>query len=261
MKCWGDNIAGQLGVGGGSGPETCNWLGLAFPCSTTPRDVSGVTDGVAAVSVGGAQTCALTKAGGVKCWGGNENGDLGVGVGPDSCVSFLPSSSHCSTTPRDVTGLTAGVASLSVGSEYACVVTEAGGVKCWGSNHYGQLGNVTMTDQTSPADVTDLANGAISVSAGDFHTCALTTAAEVKCWGNHIGTTPVDVVGLTPGVGDVNCDGATDSIDAVFILQYAAGLLPVLGCQEGADTNLDGHVDARDAALILQFSAGLLGTL
>lgn len=62
-------------------------------------------------------------------------------------------------------------------------------------------------------------------------------------------------------VGDVNCSGAVDSIDAALILQLSAGLAGSLPCQQNADVNGSGAVDSIDAALVLQFTAGLLPTL
>ena len=65
----------------------------------------------------------------------------------------------------------------------------------------------------------------------------------------------------TPVFGDANCDGEVDSIDAVLILQFDAGLLSALACDQNADANDDGAVNAIDAALILQLTAGLLPAL
>ena len=64
-----------------------------------------------------------------------------------------------------------------------------------------------------------------------------------------------------PPPGDASCDGTVDSIDAALILQFSAGLLGSLACQEFADVNSDGTVNSIDAALILQFTAGLLDSL
>ena len=62
-------------------------------------------------------------------------------------------------------------------------------------------------------------------------------------------------------IGDVNCDGLVNSIDAAFVLQFVAALLGSLPCPDAADTNGNGDVNSIDAALILQFTAGLLGSL
>ena len=61
--------------------------------------------------------------------------------------------------------------------------------------------------------------------------------------------------------GDANCDGSVSSIDAALVLQFVAGLLSALACQDAADANSDGEVTSVDAALILQFVAGLVGSL
>jgi len=189
VKCWGHNTDGELG----------NNSTVASP---TPVDVAGLTSGVAAIAAGGFHTCALTTAGGVKCWGANGEGQLGNG------------SATTSLTAVNVSGLASGVAAITTGGYHTCVLTTAGGVKCWGGNGNGQLGNNSTAANPTPVDVAGLTSGAAAVAAGDFHTCAMTTAGGMKCWGdngngqlgnNSIATSliPVDVMGLAAGVAAI----------------------------------------------------------
>ncbi len=185
-KCWGYNITGQLGDG-----TTTNRL--------TPVDVSGLTSGVAAVATGYGNTCALRGTGGVKCWGGNRNGEVGDGT------------ASVRISPVDVSGLTSGMAVVAIGNAHTCAVSSAGGAKCWGFNAYGQLGDNSTTQRMTPVDVSGLTSGVAVVATGNGHTCALTSAGGVKCWGSNIvgqlgdGTSTDrlmagDVFGLTSGV-------------------------------------------------------------
>ena len=65
--------------------------------------------------------------------------------------------------------------------------------------------------------------------------------------------------GMDPRImGDVNCSGEVNAVDAALILQRDARLLPILPCEENADVSGDGRVNSIDAALILQREAGLL---
>jgi alpha-tubulin suppressor-like RCC1 family protein len=188
IKCWGWNYKGQLGNG-------------STTDSPVPVDVVGLSSGIVAVSAGRDEsTCALTSAGALKCWGRNLYGQLGDGsVQP----RYQPS--------VDVVGLSTGVVAVSAGAYHTCAVASAGAVKCWGNNDSGQLGSGSTSKSKIPVDVVGLSSGIIAVSAGAYHTCAVTSAGAVKCWGaNHSGglgngsTTnspvPVDVVGLSSGV-------------------------------------------------------------
>lgn len=75
------------------------------------------------------------------------------------------------------------------------------------------------------------------------------------------GGEPVPSPTPLPPVGDANCNGSVDSIDAALVLQYGAGLVASLPCQVFADVNEDSTVNSIDAALILQFNAGLIPSL
>lgn len=59
-------------------------------------------------------------------------------------------------------------------------------------------------------------------------------------------------------LGDVDCGGTINSIDAALVLQFGAALLDSLPCAQNADTSGDGVTNSIDASLILQYSAGLI---
>jgi alpha-tubulin suppressor-like RCC1 family protein len=82
-----------------------------------------------------------------------------------------------------VTGLSSGVAQVRGGQYHTCAVTTDGGVKCWGWNFAGQVGDGTLVDAWTPVDVSGLTSGVTQVATGGDHTCALTTSGGVKCWG------------------------------------------------------------------------------
>ena len=97
-----------------------------------------------AIAAGSFHTCALTDAGGVKCWGDNEFGQLGDGTKIDR------------TTPVEVVGLSRGVRAIATGEAHTCALTDTGGVKCWGWNWDGQLGDGTSgegNDRSTPVEV------------------------------------------------------------------------------------------------------------
>jgi alpha-tubulin suppressor-like RCC1 family protein len=161
-QCWGMNINGGLGNN-----STID--------SAVPVDVVGLTTNVSAISVGTGHACALTTAGGVKCWGYNDEGQLG---NPGS---------H-SKVPVDVTGLTSGCVAVaaSIGfSSNTCALTSAGGMKCWGLNEFGELGNNSAEKSNVPVDVIGLTSGVASIAVGSGSSCAVTVEQRPFCWGHN----------------------------------------------------------------------------
>jgi alpha-tubulin suppressor-like RCC1 family protein len=226
VACWGLNYYGQLGNGQSS-------------YQLTPGDVSGLASGISAISSGATHTCVLTTGGAVKCWGDNNNGQLGDGTGlqrytiiavaglSSGVAQISGSGDHtCALTSlggvkcwglsglADVSGLTSGVKAISVSQDHSCAVTTAGTIKCWGDNSWGQLGDGTKNpSQAAPLAVSGNSSGASAVSVAFGHTCALVSGC-VKCWGlnqygelgdgtNNDSSTPVNVSGLASGVSAV----------------------------------------------------------
>ncbi len=95
--------------------------------------------------------------------------------------------------------------------------------------------------------------------AGDLGLRGADDLDAMKCFTAQGGATPTP----TPAgrAGDVDCNGRVDAIDAALELQFGAGLISRLACQQNADVNGDGRINSIDAALILQFVAGLLRNL
>lgn len=157
VHCWGDNRAGQVGDGTGtSRNHPVQVLGITnavqvtagahHTCALTTSssvkcwgqgygnaavDVSGLAEGVSAISAAQSHTCALMTTGAVKCWGDNGFGQLGDS---QRC-------GHVCANPVDVIGLREGAAQIGVGLYHSCAVLTDGTAQCWGLNAGGQLGN------------------------------------------------------------------------------------------------------------------------
>ncbi len=198
-KCWGENEDGRLGDGTRTitedDPDTPE-DDRVDNNRRTPVQVTGLTSDVTAISAGSRYTCAIHN-GAAKCWGYNNQGQLGDG------------STTTSNTPVQVSGLTSGVTAISAGASHSCALHN-GAAKCWGWNHKGQLGDSSNTNSFTPTQVTGLTSDVTAISAGVFHTCALHNGAA-KCWGSNSsgslgdGSTtrrlvPVQVRGLTSDV-------------------------------------------------------------
>lgn len=186
VKCWGDNEWGQLGTGGDSR-------------RLTPVDVPGLTSGVSQIAAGDYHTCAILIGGRLTCWGKNQTGQLGDGT-LDSRKA-----------PVDVLAMGSDVIAVRAAYAHTCALMTWGGVKCWGENKYGKLGDGTITNRSRPTDVVGLGSGVAAISAGSEHTCALLLTGRLKCWGENLfgqlgdgsfsdRLLPVDVLGLDSGV-------------------------------------------------------------
>src|SRR5208283_4523204 len=174
---------------------------------STPVAVSGLSglSGTTPLSAGFDHTCAVLSGGTVECWGDNSDGELGNGTTTNSAI------------PVAVSGLSGGATAVAAGFEFTCALLSGGNVECWGNNLLGQLGNAATSapQVTTPVMVTGYllpVRGAVQVTVGDVHTCALLSDATVECWGYNgrgqlgNGTTtassiPVAVSGLSGVTG------------------------------------------------------------
>jgi alpha-tubulin suppressor-like RCC1 family protein len=143
VDCWGDDADGQLG----DGTFASNPDGSASPVQVQGVGGTGTLSGVASLTGDGDDTCALLTSGGVDCWGEDHDGELGDGT-----------TSAGSATPVQVQGV-GGVGALSDGASLTsgfgtpCALLTSGGVDCWGLGPYGQLGNGTYDESTTPVEV------------------------------------------------------------------------------------------------------------
>jgi hypothetical protein len=128
VKCWGYNWYGQLGNGTSTN-------------SNTPVNVIGLNNGFKTVSTGYKHTCARTDIGAMKCWGEDQEGELGDGANTRR------------NTPVDVSGLAGGVSSLDAGGGHTCAALDTKRLKCWGWNGSGQLGLGTLDKSLTPINV------------------------------------------------------------------------------------------------------------
>jgi alpha-tubulin suppressor-like RCC1 family protein len=152
------------------------------------------------VMTGGSVSCGLTADNGVKCWGNKAY------TGNSAASNYA--------IPAFVTGLSSGVKSLGVtggAALHLCVVTDAGGVRCWGDGDNGKLGNNNgSADALTPVTPAGLTSGVASVSTGSQNSCAVMTDGSLKCWGANAngqigdGTTTARLAPVTvPGATDV----------------------------------------------------------
>jgi alpha-tubulin suppressor-like RCC1 family protein len=147
---------------------------LAVAAGSSLAERQAATVPAKAVGAGLANTCALTRAGGVECWGYNGDDELGDGHAADR------------STPVAVSGLASGVTAIAEGLRNACAITRGGSVECWGASYFGALGDGTTTPHRTPVAVAGLGTGVKAISAGSDDGCAVTGSGGVKCWGDNL---------------------------------------------------------------------------
>jgi alpha-tubulin suppressor-like RCC1 family protein len=163
--CWGRNALGTLGNG-------------TRVSSLDPVLVGGGMRFVS-LDVGFYEACGLLADGQAYCWGLNDYGQLGSAS--TSVCDGLP----CVLTPQPVQ-TTLRFASINVGERHTCAIMDDGQGFCWGINSSGQLGDGTLVNRTTPTRIAgDLRFRSLAAGygVGIAHSCGITTAGAVYCWG------------------------------------------------------------------------------
>ena len=171
-------------------PHQATWVAPTLPMTSADQcpftcDTNGhVPDGrtcvplsqkeVRVVVAGLTHTCAILGNDKVKCWGGNESGQLGLGH----------ENEH--NTPQEVS-LGGSAQFLTAGGVHTCAILSDRKVKCWGDNGRGQLGlgNGKVDDYYDTPQEVSLGGSARFLTAGVLHTCAILSNGTVKCWGKN----------------------------------------------------------------------------
>jgi len=159
VECWGHNVNGQIGNNGGA---SYNY---------TPSQVTGLTEGVRAISVGESNACALLPNNVVKCWGQNLFGAIGDGT-----------FANTRTTPVEVLNPPADIVTISMNYGRAVVLTATGKIFYWGGDD---------TRYIAPTEWNPVTGGtyfALSASrTGAFESCylvKLNNVLSVRCAGD-----------------------------------------------------------------------------
>lgn len=223
VRCWGSGQNGVLGYPGqGLG---CGCPSAAACClgdNEPPWWLGDVDLGESVTHVGvggGSHSCALLETGGVRCWGEGAFGQLGYA----NIANIGDDETPASAGDVELGGI---AVELSVGGAHNCVVMDTGGVRCWGSNTYGQLGygntnNIGDNETPASAGDVDLGGTAVQVAAGAEHTCAILDTGTVRCWGRgvwgQLGYGNVLSIGdneSPASAGDVDIGGIAVAIEA-----------------------------------------------
>ncbi len=213
VRCWGSNISGQFGNG-------TQGLGGNVPAAAA----TGITNATM-VTAGGAHVCAANgSTGDAWCWGARDFGAVGDGVILRSNYIASPYYFGASFRPTKI----------YAGNASTCAIV-SGQAFCWGLNNSGQLGNVgqPIANSGSPLPVTGQSSGVASMAAGLNHSCAISTAGALSCWGDNTlgqrgaapfgaGTPVYSPIGVVKCSLDLDGDGQVLATTDVVLMARAA---------------------------------------
>ena len=176
----GSNASGQLGLGHtNSRGDDPNEMGD----NLTAVDL-GTGGKAKAIAAGYQHTCAILDNASVKCWGLNDEGQLGLNATDSRGDESGEMGDNLPAIDLRSTGRTA--ASITTGDKHTCVMDDNASIKCWGRGYFGQLGRGDRKSYNKPPqNVLELGSGinAKAITAGDMHTCVMLDNSSIKCWG------------------------------------------------------------------------------
>jgi alpha-tubulin suppressor-like RCC1 family protein len=253
------NACGGCGTLSGVPGTACGSCGT-YVCS--PDKASVACDHpdylkVTQLTAGGGFTCALLETGNIRCWGQNDDGQLGDGT---VVGRVRPPSADVVANVSDFTAIAAG-------TSHVCALRKGGGLRCWGANLSGQLGNGTNNKALDAKGADVLAEATAVTAAGDL-SCALLATGKERCWGfngsgelgdgtsgTNRSTPTVDVVGLS---GAVAISGSCALLNHGGMVCWGEGTGGALG--DGLGTSSSVPVDVLHLNTISSISAGSLHT-
>lgn len=227
-------LLAALGVVGCGEPEH-----VPDPCAVTP-DATGALP--TQLTAGDLHFCAVHERNGVRCWGANDSGQSGRIVDMSSKILM----------PTDVSNLGC-VSKVAAMGDTTCAVLEAGDVRCWGSDSFGQLGNGSAGFGGTPVRALFLHD--VSALSG-YGLClgALTSDQSVYTWGLH-----GDIVSESPRkLNDVPSDVQSFAINGAAICAvhgggslWCSGTLGLGHVASDFPGEIDGISDARSVAMTI----------
>ncbi|MCY4524381.1 MAG: hypothetical protein OXB84_06555, partial [Halobacteriovoraceae bacterium] len=128
-KCWGFNGSGNLGL------EDTDHRGDDAGEMATLSSVDFAAN-IKNIFAGNQHVCVVLNDDGVKCWGNNLYGQLGL----DSMDAQGDDPNEMTNLPFVDLGIGRTVLNLATGGNHTCAVLDDNTLKCWGRNHVGQLG-------------------------------------------------------------------------------------------------------------------------
>lgn len=251
---------GGSGGGGGSGGT-----------STTTTSTTGGSAGSSTGGGGSGSTCSDNEKNGDetdKDCGGPECSACNTG---SACLTGTDCATKICAGP-DGAKVCSKAEEITIGGAHVCARLDSGAVYCWGANDGMQLGSSGMTESSSPVLVpiekaTAISAGGVPGSPAISHTCALTEAGDVTCWGANgsgqlgtgdmIGPAPPQVV---PGLSDVSGVAAGGAFTCAFLatgnlLCWGDNSVGQLG--DGGDgSTTAAPVEVADVADVIGLAAG-----